>query len=183
MGNGAALVAGPDRMGGEAMEESIRLGRIAGVSIGLNWSVLLVAWLLSWSLASHRLPTSYPRYSTGAYWVAGVGTALVFFMSLIAHEMGHALVARRHGVRVEGITLWLFGGVAKLGGEAATPTAEFRIAAVGPAVSVALARPVRGQCPTARCGLGPVVDGGRRDMARDDQRDPRRVQPDSCRPA
>ena len=121
------------------MEESIRLGRIAGVSIGLNWSVLLVAWLLSWSLASHRLPTSYPGYSTGAYWVAGVGTALVFFMSLIAHEMGHALVARRHGVRVEGITLWLFGGVAKLGGEAATPTAEFRIAAVGPAVSVALA--------------------------------------------
>ena len=121
------------------MEESIRLGRIAGVSIGLNWSVLLVAWLLSWSLASHRLPTSYPGHSTGAYWVAGVGTALVFFMSLIAHEMGHALVARRHGVRVEGITLWLFGGVAKLGGEAATPTAEFRIAAVGPAVSVALA--------------------------------------------
>ena len=121
------------------MEESIRLGRIAGVSIGLNWSVLLVAWLLSWSLASHRLPTSYPGYSTGAFWVAGVGTALVFFMSLIAHEMGHALVARRHGVRVEGITLWLFGGVAKLGGEAATPTAEFRIAAVGPAVSVALA--------------------------------------------
>ena len=121
------------------MEESIKLGRIAGVSIGLNWSVLLIAWLLSWSLASHRLPTSYPGQTSGAYWTAGVVTALVFFMSLLAHEMGHALLARRHGVRVEGITLWLFGGVAKLGGEAATPTAEFRIAAVGPAVSVALA--------------------------------------------
>lgn len=121
------------------MDESIRLGRIAGVTIGLNWSVLLIAWLLSWSLASHRLPTSHPGHTTGAYWTAGVVTALVFFMSLLAHEMGHALVARRHGVRVEGITLWLFGGVAKLGGEAATPAAEFRIAAVGPAVSLALA--------------------------------------------
>lgn len=121
------------------MEESIRLGRIAGVSIGLNWSVLLIAWLLSWSLASDLLPSSYPGQTTGAYWTAAVVTALVFFVSLLAHEMGHALMARRHGVRVEGITLWLFGGVAKFGGEAATPAAEFRIAAIGPAVSVALA--------------------------------------------
>lgn len=121
------------------MEESFRLGRIAGIPVGINWSVLLIAWLLSWSLASHRFPTSYPGHTPGAYWTAGVVAAVVFLASLLAHELGHALVARRYGVRVDGITLWLFGGVAKLGGEAATPRAELRIAAVGPAVSVGLA--------------------------------------------
>lgn len=121
------------------MEESFRLGRVAGIPVGINWSVLLIAWLLSWSLASHRFPTSYPGYGTGAYWAAGVIAAVVFLASLLAHELGHAFVARRHGVRVEGITLWLFGNVARLGGEAATPGAELRIAAVGPGVSVGLA--------------------------------------------
>jgi Zn-dependent protease len=74
-----------------------------------------------------------------AYWTAGVGTAVAFFASLLAHELGHAVVARRAGLRVEGITLWLLGGVAKLNGEAADPRAELRIAAVGPLISLVLA--------------------------------------------
>ena len=76
--------------------------------------------------------------STLAYVVAGGVTAAVFLLSLLAHEISHAIVARRNELQVEGITLWLLGGVARLNGEAPTPGAEFRIAAVGPFVSLVL---------------------------------------------
>ncbi len=118
------------------MDDSIRLGRIAGIPVGLNWSVLVILWLITWSLAAHRFPQEFAGHSPSAYWTTALVTAVLFFASLLAHELGHALVARRKGVRVEGITLWLFGGVAKLSGEASTPGAELRIALVGPAVSI-----------------------------------------------
>jgi Zn-dependent protease len=121
------------------MQESVRLGRIAGIRVGVNWSVLVVFWLICWSLAAALLPQQVPRATTAAYWTAGVGTAVAFFASLLAHELGHAVVARRAGLRVEGITLWLLGGVAELDGEAADPRAELRIAAVGPLISLVLA--------------------------------------------
>lgn len=119
--------------------QHIRLGRIAGIEIGINWSLLVVFWLIAWSLAAVRLPAQYEGYGAGAYWVAGSITSLVFLSSLLMHELGHALVARRAGVEVDGITLWLFGGVARLRGEAMSPRAELRITAVGPAVSLVLA--------------------------------------------
>jgi Zn-dependent protease len=85
------------------------------------------------------VPELVPDHSPSAYWAAAFATAVLFYASLLAHEMGHALVARRKGVRVAGITLWLFGGVAKLEGEAATPGAALRIAGLGPLVSLAVA--------------------------------------------
>lgn len=118
------------------MHESFRIGRIAGVSVGCNWSVLVVFWLITWSLADHQFPAVYPGHSTVAYWSAALITAAVFFACLLAHELGHAVVARRLGMHVEGITLWLFGGVAKLGGEAESPAVELRVGAVGPGVSL-----------------------------------------------
>jgi Zn-dependent protease len=121
------------------VDDSIKLGRIAGVGIGMNWSVLVVFWLITWSLAAGRFPVAHPGYADGLYWAAGLLTSLIFFASLLAHEMSHAIVAKREGVEVQGITLWLFGGVAKLKGDAMTPEAELKIAAVGPAVSLALA--------------------------------------------
>jgi Zn-dependent protease/predicted transcriptional regulator len=121
------------------MEQSIRLGRVSGVEVGLNWSLLVVFWLLAWSLAAGRFPAQIPGYATVTYWVAGVTTAIIFFACLLAHEMGHAIMARRAGVKVEGITLWLFGGIARLRGEAMNPAAELRITAVGPAISLILA--------------------------------------------
>jgi Zn-dependent protease len=121
------------------MGESVRLGRIAGIRVGVNWSILVVFWLICWSLAAALLPQQVPGATTAAYWTAGVATAVAFFASLLAHELGHALVARRTGLRVEGITLWLLGGVAKLDGEAPDPGAELRIAAVGPLISLVLA--------------------------------------------
>ena len=120
------------------MNDSIRLGKVYGIPIGVHWSVLFVAWLLAWSLASRLFPAVAPGLPGLAYWAAGAGVALVFFGSLLAHELAHALFARRAGVRVAGITLWLLGGVAKLDGEAPTPGHELRIAASGPIVSAVL---------------------------------------------
>jgi Zn-dependent protease len=121
------------------VNDTIRLGRIAGISIGVNWSVLAIAWLISWSLSGRLLPGQVPGLSELAYWLVGVGVAVLFFASLLGHELAHAVVARRNGLEVEGITLWLLGGVAKLRGEARTPGAEARIAIVGPLASLAVA--------------------------------------------
>ncbi|OBI40361.1 zinc metalloprotease [Mycobacterium kyorinense] len=116
----------------------IPLGRIAGFPVSANWSVLVILWLFTWSLAS-TLPTRVAGYSTATYWIAGACGAVVLLASLLAHELAHAIVARRAGVRVIDVTLWLFGGVTRLGGQAKTPQAAFRIAVSGPVTSLALA--------------------------------------------
>ncbi|MGH3320810.1 MAG: site-2 protease family protein [Streptosporangiaceae bacterium] len=118
------------------IQTTIPLGRIAGVRVGANWSVFLIFALIAYGLAVVRFPSAYPGHGWGAYVLAGLVAAVVFFGSLLAHEMAHAILARRHGVGVDGITLWLFGGVARLRGEASTPAGEFRIAGVGPLVSL-----------------------------------------------
>ncbi len=117
------------------MRTHLRLGRLLGVPIGLNWGVLLVAALLLWSLAEVSLPNIAPRQPSSAYWFAALVGVLGFLVSLVGHELGHSYVAGRNGVDVVEITLWLFGGVAKLEGDADDPGAEFRIAAAGPAMS------------------------------------------------
>jgi len=117
------------------MTESFHLGTIGRIRVGLNWSVLLIAGIVALSLATAELPSGAPGYSTLAYWLVGAGVSLVFLASLLAHELAHAFVARRHGVGVRGIVLWALGGVAKLDGDAPDPGAELRIAAVGPLVS------------------------------------------------
>lgn len=116
----------------------IPLGRIAGFPVQANWSVLVILWLFTWSLAS-TLPTTAAGYSPTAYWVAGACGATVLLASLLAHELAHAIVARRAGVKILGVTLWLFGGITRLGGQAKTPQTAFRIAVAGPATSLLLA--------------------------------------------
>ncbi len=116
----------------------IPLGRIAGFPFRVNWSVLVILWLFTWSLAS-TLPTTAAGYSSAAYWVAGACGATVLLASLLAHELAHAIVARRSGIEVLDVTLWIFGGVTRLGGEAKTPQTAFRIAVAGPATSLLLA--------------------------------------------
>ncbi len=120
------------------MGGGISIGRIAGFPVTVNWSVLVILWLFTWSLAS-TLPSAVPGYSTAVYWLAGAGGALVLLASLLAHELTHAILARRAGVKVFDVTLWLFGGVTRLGGEAKTPKEAFRIAVSGPLTSLALA--------------------------------------------
>jgi Zn-dependent protease/CBS domain-containing protein len=120
------------------VRQSIRLGRVAGIPIGLNGGALVVLALLAAGLAFGRLPAQVPGRSGVAYAVSGVVAAALFLASVLVHELGHALVARRHGVEVESITLWLLGGVAQLRGDPRSPKAEFNVAAVGPATSFAL---------------------------------------------
>ncbi|KKJ98509.1 site-2 protease family protein [Micromonospora sp. HK10] len=118
------------------MRASFRLGRVAGVPVGVNWSVLVIFLLIAWGLAANQFPRAYPDRPTIAYVAAGLAAAVVFFLGLLAHEVAHAVVAKRNGIEVEGITLWLFGGVSELKGEARDPGAELRIAGVGPLVSL-----------------------------------------------
>jgi len=121
------------------MTASLRLGRIAGIPVGASWSVLLIAALFAWSLAGSILPGLVPGLAPSTYWLAAVVATGLFLGSLLAHEVGHALVARRAGLRVRGITLWLLGGVAQLEDEPASPGDDLRVAIVGPAISLALA--------------------------------------------
>ena len=119
------------------MPEAIPLGRIAGFAVKVHWSVIVILWLFTWSLAT-TLPHAVGGYSRPAYWLAGACGAVVLLASLLAHELAHAVVARRMGVNVGDVTLWLFGGVTTLQDEAKTPNADFRIAFAGPATSLAL---------------------------------------------
>jgi len=120
------------------MREDIPLGRVFGCPVKVNWTVLVILWLFTWSLAA-TLPHTAPGYPAALYWLVGVGGAAVLLASLLAHELSHAVVARRAGVEVSSVTLWLLGGVARLNSDAKTPGAEFRIAIAGPAMSVGLA--------------------------------------------
>jgi Zn-dependent protease/CBS domain-containing protein len=120
------------------MGQSFSLGRISGIRIGMNWSVLLIVALLAYGLAAGQFPAEVPHRPEAEYVVAAIVTAVAYIGSLLAHELAHSLVARRNGVQVEGITLWLLGGVSRLQGEMPNPAAEVRVAGVGPLTSLVL---------------------------------------------
>ena len=120
------------------MNPSLTLGRVAGVRIGVNWSWLVAFALIVWTLESSVFPSQNPHLSRGAYVGMAIVAVLVFFLSLLLHELGHALQARREGMEIDGITLWLFGGVARFRGDFPSAGAELRIALAGPAVSLFL---------------------------------------------
>lgn len=117
------------------MQPTVRLGSVRGISIGLNWSLLVIAALLVWSLAAAVLPAAAPDDTVWLHWSAAVVATAVFFASLLAHELGHSFVAQRNGVAVESVTLWMLGGIARLRGSVDDPTSELHIAVAGPAVS------------------------------------------------
>jgi Zn-dependent protease/CBS domain-containing protein len=136
---------------------TIQLGRIAGIRIGLNWSWLVVFALIVWSLAAAVFPSQNPGFSDGEYIALAVAAALLFFVSLLLHELGHALQARREGMEIEGINLWLFGGVAQFKGWFPGAGAEFRVAVAGPLVSLVLGVLFVGLAALA--GLPNALDG------------------------
>jgi len=120
------------------MWSSVRLGRIAGIEFGVNWSWLVVFALIVWTLASGIFPSTNPGLSKATHIAMAIVAAFLFFLSLLLHEFGHALRARREGIEIDGITLWLFGGVARFKGSFQSAGAEFRVAIAGPVVSLAL---------------------------------------------
>ncbi len=121
------------------MKQSLRLGTVSGIPVGLNWGLLVIALIYLTSLATGFLPSAAPGSTTGAYWIVATLGVGLFFASILAHELGHSIVAQREGIQVRAITLWLLGGIAEIEKEAPSPGAELRIAAAGPAVSIALA--------------------------------------------
>ncbi|HYI62687.1 MAG TPA: site-2 protease family protein [Acidimicrobiales bacterium] len=139
------------------MERAIPLGRLAGVRIGMSWVVPFVAVLYALTLRQGPLPAAVPGEPPSTYWAVAVVGAALFFLSLLAHEMGHALVGRREGMDVRGITLTLFGGHTQFATEAGTPGAELRVSGVGPLANVA--------CAAVFLLLGLAVDGGLGPMA------------------
>ncbi len=138
------------------MTSSFELGRIFGIRVGVNWSWLVVFALIVWSLAAFVFPSQNPELSDGVHLAMGVVAALLFFASVLLHELGHAWQARREGMEIDGITLWLFGGVAQFKGAFPTPGAEFRIAIAGPVVTLVLGA---GFVSLALAGLPSALDG------------------------
>ena len=118
------------------MRGRLKIGRIAGVPVSLHWSLIAVGSLLALQLADGLLPNNHPGHSATTYWALGVGAAVVFFGAVLAHELAHAVVARRRGVGVDGIELWALGGLARLSRDPASPGDEFLIAVAGPVASL-----------------------------------------------
>jgi len=114
---------------------SIQLGRVFGIRIGVDLSWFIVLFLIIWQLSDYYGDVA-PESNA---FVLAVISALLFFLSILLHELGHAWVAIRNGIPIIGIDLWMFGGVAKLGKETDSPGVEFRVAAAGPLVTVAIA--------------------------------------------
>lgn len=121
------------------MQTDVKLGRILGIPVGLHASWFLIFILVTWSLASGYFPAEYPSLPRATHWLLGALTSVLFFGSVLLHELGHSVVALRNGIAVRGITLFIFGGVAQIDREPETAGAEFRIAIAGPATSLALA--------------------------------------------
>jgi Zn-dependent protease/CBS domain-containing protein len=117
----------------------ILLFSVAGIEVKLDWSWMLIALLIAWSLAQGYFPAISAGLPTAVYWGMGVGALVGLFASIVLHELAHSLVARRYGVPIRGITLFVFGGVAEMGEEPGRPRVEMLMAAAGPAMSLVLA--------------------------------------------
>jgi Zn-dependent protease len=119
------------------MGKDIPLGRIAGIKVGMDVSVFLFAGFLAVTLATSQLPALSRGHSEAAYWTAALVGAFFLFLSLLVHEIGHALVAKDEGIGVESMGLTLLGGVTRMESSPTTPGAEFRVSVVGPIASAA----------------------------------------------
>ena len=120
------------------MGSSIKLFRIFGIDIGIHWSWVFILVIVTWTFATGFLADNYPQWSDAQRWSAGALIAGVFFLSILAHELSHAIVSNRNGLPVSSITLFVFGGVSNLTREPDTAGLEFKIAVVGPLTSLLL---------------------------------------------
>jgi Zn-dependent protease len=121
------------------MPGSLRLGKIAGIDISIHMSWLIIVVLLTWSLATGWFPLNYLGWSTLTYWLISLLAAMLLFASVLLHELAHSLVARRRGLQVKNITLFIFGGISNIEHEPKSPGVEFQMAFVGPLTSLLIA--------------------------------------------
>lgn len=121
------------------LNNSIRLFTVRGIEVGVHYSWLIIFGLLTWSLSVYVFPREIVRLSGPEYWALGALTALLLFVSVLIHELAHSFVALARGLDARSITLFIFGGVSNLGGEAKSASTEFLVAIVGPLTSFVLA--------------------------------------------
>jgi len=137
----------------------ITLFRLFGIPVRLDASWFVVVALIAWSLATGAFPALYPNLPLETYWLMGIAGTIGLFASIVVHEFFHALVARRHAIPMQGITLFIFGGVAEMGDEPTTARAELAMAAAGPIASIVLCLMALGVGAAAR-GVWPVPVAG-----------------------
>ena len=118
----------------------IQIGRFFGITVKLHWSWFIIFFLITWMLATEYFPSveDYQNWSTATRWVIGFVTSILFFASVLAHELAHSLVAKAGGLKVSAITLFIFGGVSQLTEEPKSPGEEFRMAVAGPGTSLVI---------------------------------------------
>ncbi len=121
------------------VDSNITIGRVFNIPIGLHWSWFLILALLTGSLSAGFLTNVFPNLPALVVWLIGATTSLLFFLSILAHELGHAFVAIRSGIAVQRITLFIMGGIAQIAKEPENAGEEFRIAIAGPVVSLVCA--------------------------------------------
>jgi len=138
------------------MDGNFTIGRFGGIEVRLHWSLLAVFALIVWSLTDGVFPSQNPGLSDGTYLAMAIVAALLFLASILLHELGHSWVARREGIEVDSITLWLFGGVAQFKDRFRSAGAELRVAVTGPLISIALGVVF---VSVALAGLPSAVDG------------------------
>lgn len=114
----------------------ITLFKLFGFEVRLDASWIVIAALVVWSLATSIFPSTHPGLPESVYWWMGLAAALAFFSSIVFHELCHSLVARHYKLPMKGITLFIFGGVAEMGGEPQSPKVEFLMAIAGPIASI-----------------------------------------------
>lgn len=118
--------------------QGIKLFSLFGFDVRVDWSWLILGFLIAWSLALGFFPFNYPGLLTSTYWLMGIAGTVGLFISIVLHEFAHSLVARANGLPMAGITLFIFGGVAQMNDEPRRPGVEFKMAIVGPLTSVIL---------------------------------------------
>ncbi|MCK9275422.1 MAG: site-2 protease family protein [Syntrophales bacterium] len=118
---------------------SIKLFNLLGFEVKIDFSWIIIAILIAWSLSTGLFPIRFQNLSTETYWLMGIVGAIGLFLSIIAHEFAHSVVARSYGMPMKGITLFIFGGVSEMGDEPPRPGVEFAMAIVGPVSSVIIA--------------------------------------------
>ena len=138
------------------LKRKIELFKLLGFSVSLDVSWGIILFLVVWSLAKGAFPAYYPNLSPQTYWIMGVAGALGLFVSIVIHEFSHSMVARKYGMDIKGITLFVFGGVAEMKDEPKTPKIEFLMAIAGPITSLFLSLLFGGLYQAASAVYAPV---------------------------